>query len=71
MYFFNLEKMTQRALEEKIEGILQTGGAFEDEYDQYIWYMEIGEKLKMYGCHYPKDCFEEQTLRSEFINSLS
>jgi hypothetical protein len=64
MYNYNLEKMTQKAMEKMCRG-------FEDEYDQYIWYMEEGQKIEAYGLHYPRDDFEEQTLRREFINSLS
>ncbi|MDR0403458.1 MAG: hypothetical protein LBH35_07725 [Treponema sp.] len=67
MYNFNLEKITQEKMEEKIK----SGMGFADEYDQYIQYMEIGQKLNMYGHQYPEDCFKEHTLRREFINSLS
>jgi hypothetical protein len=64
MYNYNLEKMTQEIMEKRSRG-------FEDEYDQYSCYLEIGQELEMYGRQYPKDSFEEQTLRREFINSLS
>jgi hypothetical protein len=64
MYNYNLEKMTQEAMKKMC-------GGFEDEYDQYIRYIEKGQEIEMYGFHYPRDYFEEQTLRREFINSLS
>jgi hypothetical protein len=67
MYSFNLEKMTQGIINER----LLKGRYCQDEYDQYIWYMEIGQELEMHGYQYPRDDFEEQKLRKEFIESLS
>ena len=62
MYFYNLEKKTSEQIENRV---------YLDEIYQYEDYVETGELIEARGLHYPKDNFEDQALRREFINSLS
>jgi hypothetical protein len=64
MYGFNLEKMTLEITGKKTRG-------YEYEYDYYSCYLSTGEDIYVNGLHIPKDISEEQTLRRDFIKSLS
>jgi hypothetical protein len=56
----------RRIIERKMSGML-----FEDSYDYYSFCRDQEADIYMGGYQYPRNYFEEQTLRRDFIESLS